>query len=615
MNRRIHALSSVLLVLLVLTCATAIALFDGLEIVFPRTFYISLYLVTAILAIYHFHIRKNPISITAILLLAILVVASISHLNSSDIGFYRETKNFPASSTGRAVFSALSIPVSALRSVLRFLGVELGWPIGLGLGIATLIVAWAAILTLLSRINTTLNLTAEREPVADREASPGSTQLITIGLLMVCLTAFCVRLPILLRYAVPVGIDTPFYIATMEGRIPFWRYPGISRLSYHFFMVLGSVLRTPFPIPGSQVLFIELIPLVLHTLAAFAMYGAGRRLTGDSRVGLIASTFSALSTSQLLHSWDLYKALLSISASLFAVQLYCKALETKRTRDTLLSLMMLSTAGLLHPYPASSLLYAILAFMPIQLILSAKEARHHFKITGYILLLLALVIFPVLGGRLFRPWPTNPVTPIWDMWDIFDSLGAQLIPLVLIGIAYSLSIRTEKNILLLTWFTVAFILAQQTLFLVYFPVDSPRFPRFLMLAYVPANILAATGLKKMLDSIRLTAPRRLYLSIDLPVKSIIVASCVITALGFVAFGNPSTIDAQEYGSILWMIEHTPEYTNSLAPLRFDAWTGYYAGLQSQENQHFYTVNVENDCNTIYNRIFDGGTYIHKKSMN
>lgn len=614
MKKRIQALSSILIVLVATTIAVAIALFDGLEIIFPRTFYISLYLVSAILAIYHFHIRKNPISLISVLLLAILVAISVSHFYQSEIGFYREVKYFPATSFGKRIFSTISTPVSVLRSTLATYGIILGWPVGLGLGITLLVGCWGIFLSFFSRLTSILDFKIKPTPTkVTKTSSSRTTRRPILELVLVSLMALCVRLPILLRYSVPVGVDTPFYIATMEGRIPFWRYPGITRLSYYFFMILGSILRTPFPIPQSQILLIELIPLVLHTLAAVAMYGASWRMTGDSRIGLIASTFSALSTSQLLHSWDLYKALLAISASLFAAQLYSKALNTQAVRDILLSLVMLSTAGLLHPYPASSLLYAILAFMPIQLLRSSREDRRKGpQVTGLILLLLAFIILPVLGGRVFRPWPTNPVTPIWDMWDIFDSLGAQLFPLLLVGIAYTLSVRTERDLFLLTWFTVAFILAQQSLFLTYFPVDAPKFPRFLVLAYVPSNILAAIGLRKILEGIRLVASRRLSFCIDLPVTTIVVVSCVITALGFVAFGNPGTIDAREYGAMLWMIDYTPEYTNSLAPTRFDAWTGYYAGLQSQESRHFYTINMENDRSTRYDRIFDSGTYIHMK---
>ena len=278
----------------------------------------------------------------------------------------------------------------------------------------------------------------------------------------------------------------------------------------------------------------------------------------------------------------------------------------------MLSLVMLSTAGLLHPYPASSLLYAVLAFIPIQLLRTARGRWRTLKVTGCILLLLALVILPVLGGRVFRPWPVNPVTPVWDMWDLFDSLGAQLFPLLIVGIAYALSGRAENDLFLLTWFAVALILAQQSLFLTYFPVDSPNLPRFLFLAYIPANILAAVGLRKILQSIRLVASPRLGFFIDLPVTTIVVVSCVITAVGFVHFGNPSTINMQEYEAMLWMIDFTPGYTNSLAPARFDAWTGYYADLQSQAYRHFYTINIGNDWSNEFNRVFDSGTFIHVK---
>jgi hypothetical protein len=250
--------------------------------------------------------------------------------------------------------------------------------------------------------------------------------------------------------------------------------------------------------------------------------------------------------------------------------------------------------------------------MPIQLLLDPKREQRGFKVTGCILLLLAIVILPVLGGRLFSPWPTSPVTPVWNMWNVFDSLGAQLFPLLLVGIAYALSVRTEKRIFLLIWFTAAFILAQQSLFLVYFPVDTPRFPRFLTLAYVPSNILAAMGLRKILKDVRPTASRLSFLSIDLPVTTILVVSCLVTAWGFVAFGDPGTINMREYGAMLWMIDHTPEYTNSLAPTRFDAWTGYYAGLQSQENKQFYTIDMRNDRSPRYDRVFDGGTWVHMK---
>lgn len=614
MKKKIQTLSSILIVLATSTVAIAIGLFDGLEIIFPRTFYISLYLVSAILAVYHFHIKKTSISLASVIVLASLVAISVSYLYQSDIGFYREAKFFPATSFGRRFFSIISTPVSVLRSTLATFGINLGWPVGLGIGLAFLVGCWGILLLFLSHLTSNLGFTIK--PIKNKvvEASEARSSCSSIlGIVLVGLMALCVRLPILLRYSVPVGVDTPFYIATMEGRIPFWRYPGITRLSYHFFTILGSVLRTPFPIPQSQILLIELIPLILHTLAAVAMYGAAWRLTGDTRIGLIASTFSALSTSQLLHSWDLYKALLAISATLFAAQSYSKALETQTLKDVLLSLVMLSTAGLLHPYPTSSLLYAILAFMPIQLILSWRERPRGLRVSGGILLLLALVILPVLGGRVFRPWPVNPITPIWDMWDTFDSLGAQLFPLLLVGIAYTLKDRTEKNIFLLIWFTVAFILAQQTLFQTYFPVDSPRFPRFLVLTYVPANILAATGLRKILESIRSPNIQHLSFFIDLPTTAIVIISCVITAAGFVAFGNPGTINTIEYGTILWMIDFTPEYTNSLAPTWFDTWTGYYADLQSQESRHYYTINIENDRNTGYNRIFDSGTFVHMKT--
>ena len=606
-------MSSTLLVLVVSAVAVVVGLFDGLGIVFPRIFYISIYIASAILAIYNFHIRKTRTSLISILLLVVIVTASASHLYYSEIRFYREAKNFPATRTGRRIFSTISSPVPALRSTLEALRITPGWPVGLGLGITMLIGCWTLVLIFLSRLGSTLRLTMKTPQGGDTKASySGSLRIRILGLALVTLTAVCVRLPILMRYSVPVGVDTPFYIATMEGRIPFWRYPGISRLSYHFFMVLGAVLRTPFPIPQAQILLIELIPLTLHTLAAIAMYGAAWRLTGDSRIGLIASIFSALSTSQLLHSWDLYKALLAISATLFAAQFYSKALETQKVRDILLSLIILSTAGLLHPYPASSLLYAILAFIPIQLLLAWGGRQKSFKVAGCILLLLAIVIFPVLGGRLFRPWPASPVTPIWDMWDIFDSLGAQLFPLLLVGVAYTLGVHTEKKLFVLTWFAVSFILAQQSLFLAYFPVDAPQFPRFLMLAYMPSNILAATGLRKALDGIRQVASRQLSFSIDIPLTTIMVLSCVITAIGFVGFGNPATIDTREYGALLWMIDYTPEYTNSHAPTRFDTWTGYYASLQSQETKYFYTINIGNSGNLGYNRIFDSGTYIHIK---
>ncbi len=611
--KRIQVLSSTLLVLLASAGAVAVALFDGLGIVFPRIFYISLYLASAFLAIYHFHIRKSTASLASTLLLTALVTGVMYHMYSSETGFYSETKNFPATNLGRRVFAVISSPVAVLRSALAALGVDPGWPIGLGLGTIILIGSWFLMLALLSRLGSALSLTAEPPPTASlKRLFPRPSRKPIWGLISASLIALCIRLPILLKYSVPVGVDTPFYIATMEARIPFWRYPGITRLSYYFFMTLGAVLRTPFPIPQSQILLIEIIPLMLHILASVAMYGAALRLTGDPGASLIASTFSALSTSQLLHSWDLYKALLAIAASLFAAQFYSKALDTGRAIDMLLSLVTISAAGLLHPYPASSLLYAILAFMPIQLFIAPRGNRRGFKTTGIVLLVAALVILPILGGRLFRPWPTSPTTPIWDMWDVFDSLGAQLFPLLLAGIAYTLSVRKEKTLFLLTWFSVAFILAQQTLFLVYFPVDSPQFPRFLVLAYPPSNILAAIGLRRILQGIRQAVSQSISFSIDLPVTSIVLVSCLVTATGFVTFGNPATIDAREYGAVVWMIDHVPEYTNSLAPRRFDTWTGYYAGLQTQESKHFYTINMENNLSPRYSRIFDSGTYVHVK---
>ena len=608
----IQVLGSALLLLLVSVVAIAVALSDGLGIVFPRIFYISLYLLSALLAIYHFHARKNIISLTAILLLATLAIAAMNYWYGSETGFYSEAKNFPATSLGKHIFAAISIPVSVLRSILATLGLAPGWPIGLGLGIAVLIGSWSLILIVLSRLSSALGLTAKMPSIEAEKPISRPSRTPLWGMMLAGLIAFCIRLPIMLKYSVPVGVDTPFYIATMEGRIPFWRYPGITRLSYQFFMILGAVLRTPFPISQSQILFIELIPLTFHILATLAMYGTGWKLTGDWKVGLTASTLSALSTSQLLHSWDLYKALLAISASLFAAQFYSKALEKQTVRDILLSLVMLSTAGLLHPYPASSLLYAVLAMMPIQLLLDPRRERRGFKVTGCILLLLALVILPVLGGRLFTPWPTSPVTPVWKMWNVFDSLGAQLFPLLLVGIAYALSMRTEKSIFLLTWFTAAFILAEQSLFQVYFPVDLPSSPRFLILAYVPSNILAAMGLRKILEDARSAASKLLSFSIDLPVTTILLVSCLVTAWGFVALGNPGTINMREYGAMLWMIDYTPEKTNSLAPTRFDAWTGYYGGLQSQENKQFYTINRGNDRSPSYDRVFDSGTWIHMK---
>jgi len=609
LKQKIRALTSTAILLTVSAVCIAVALFDGLEIVFPRTYYITLYTISAMLAIYHFHIKKNPISLGSTLLLTVLVSAAIYHLYSVDIEFYREAKNFPATRRGREFFSTISTPVLIFRSILKMLNFDPGWPIGLGLGIAILLGCWGAVLLILSFLGSTLRLTSEgRDETIKSPLSP--KDYYKIHLALVCLIAFGIRIPIILRYPIPVGVDTPFYIATMEGGTPFWRYPGITRLSYFFFLILGATLRTPFPIPASQILLIELIPLALHILAAVATYGAARSFTGDSRIGLVASTFSALSTSQILHSWDLYKALLAISATLFAAQFYAKALERQTVRETAISLIMLATAGLLHPYPASSLLYAILAFLPIQLLLSVRGRRISFKVTGSILIILAVIIFPILGGRLARPWPDSPVTPIWDMWDIFDSLGAQTFPLILVGIVCSLNTHKEKGLFLLTWFAVAFILAQQTLFQTYFPVDSPRFPRFLLLAYVPSTILAATALRSLLNPLRRKLSTNISFTVDLSISTLVIVSCVITALGFVAFGNPGTINMQEYNTVLWMIDHTPEYTNSLAPSRFDTWTGYYAGLQSQESRHFYTINIENDRSTIYNRIFDSGTYIH-----
>jgi hypothetical protein len=244
----------------------------------------------------------------------------------------------------------------------------------------------------------------------------------------------------------------------------------------------------------------ELVSIFLNVIVTLAAYGAVVGLTKNNRVGLIAAVFAATSPSQYWQSAGLYRTMLGISLAFVTLSAYHRSLVFRNLKNIILLFFLTYTTCLVHPYPAFILLLGIIGYTLVQNIARLKFWNTwQLKLTSSLILgvtlpfLIAAYIFlrslTVMGNWLAEPI----VAPIWSFENMLEYFGLLPLLLALLGILVACHRRKEHDILLVTWFFAAFIIAEQTLFHIYFWYDAPKVPRFLMLVYMPLIILASIG--------------------------------------------------------------------------------------------------------------------------
>ena len=145
------------------------------------------------------------------------------------------------------LFDLLSAPPVIFHTLLSQAGLVPPWPIGVLLSTALLTAFWElaahAFLELVEATSSNQSLHNTKHSPHISKRRWGKTLLLASTAI-----AFITRIHVLLRFHVPVGCDTPFYISTMQGRLPPEFYGGLLRHPlYAIIRTAGIVLNALSP--------------------------------------------------------------------------------------------------------------------------------------------------------------------------------------------------------------------------------------------------------------------------------------------------------------------------------------------------------------------------------
>jgi hypothetical protein len=120
-----------------------------------------------------------------------------------------------------------------------------------------------------------------------------------------------------------------------------------------------------------------------------------------------------------------------------------------------------------------------------------------------------------------------------------------------------LAIVEKITILIVDWFFATFIIAEQTLFHVYFWYDAPKVPRFLMLVYMPLTILAAVGFQWVLSVFNWVKSQNLQLWLKTIFTCFLIGTLLLSGWLYVANQPLHSISINEYHAIIFLDHFAP----------------------------------------------------------
>lgn len=502
----------------------------------------------------------------------------------------------------------VAAPSFLVEFTLTQAGFRLPWMIELSIKVVLLLLYWW-LLSLLVRRAVDRGRYVSKVVQTTSPTTPSSF----LPLFLVSLVAVGTRLFASIGLHAPVGWDVPIYIATLEHRVSPHEFPLMTKGAHLTFEAIGAFLQ-PLHKPY-WIRVVELLPLLLMVLGAVGAYGLVHRLTGSQVAAVFAGVFFATSPGILRHTSDLYKCLMGVALSIYAAHCFVCYLKKRDDRLLLPLAIMIFSLMLTHPYPASVLLYAMVA---VALVLTArKEAswlRWSLTKKAFVGLLLASVTYLIVYGRVSMYYEEVVEVPIRLLFDFVSNFSPIVFVLTLAGLFYAFFEEGYGGKLLVLWLLSSVVLAEQSLFYAQFPLDTPNIPRFVYVSSVPACVLAAVGLSYVLDLLGLTIRRIRY--------ALLAAIAVVACLYAVSYFEYCSemfgvrITQRDFVVINWLGENAPFPSNSISPFYFDPWTGRigYVNLQNLEFVEFYYVKsprVEMDKTPLTDRILDIGYPVHR----
>ena len=544
---------------------------------------------------------------------------------------------FPSTKLGVLIFGLLSIPVSLLHRVLGFLGMEIPIYLGLLISVPTLLLTWALIISTVSKRMPT-RIPATTQPKRTGEPSPFLGSQTSERLLLVAsvaLAALIRAVPIIIG-PLPTGFDTPYYIGTLQGS-PKLRWPETAwhrdtPIAYLIFAALGAVFQIPRPLPVSQAKYVELLPVAFHAISALAAYSLTREATGSPRSAVLASLLASSAFSQLRMSFDLYKNILGISALAFSLEAYLILNRRRGKRYFATMLILLCTLLGIHPYPALILILTLSTYALGDYLLSPKrgDCKSTFIITLTLFLTAAVILAPLTyrflaeSPLIDEPWPHQSTTPIFRI-PVLTQEGREFFLLTVgaVGFLYCIMKRGSKGgIILSIWFLVTGVMAEQTLFQIFFEAgESEKVPRFIWHLAYPNSILGAIGIVQAMNSLHGTSsPRtkptpnhRITIKIFVSAMiSLLLILHIANAVIFMADYGPM-MERSNYNAMIWLDSHSIESSGlkSLYPhhLKQYLWqTHLKAPWERAVVQDLFYLRIygpeEYDLHATYDRVFD-----------
>ena len=491
---------------------------------------------------------------------------------------------FPSTELGIQIFGLLSIPVSLLHSVLIFLKIEIPIYLGILISVPTLLLTWTFLISTISKrirskIPGPIQPERTREPISFPTSQTRDRILLAVSMAL----AVLIRAIPLIVGPLPTGFDTPYYIGTMQASPKLrWPKPAWHRdtpIAYLILASLGAVLQIARPLPMSQAKFVELLPVAFHAISVLALYSLAREATGSPRSAVLASLLASSAFSQLRMTFDLYKNVLGISVLAFSLEAYLILIHKGGKRHFVTALILLCTLLGIHPYPALILVLSLSTYALGSYLLSPKrsECRSTLLTTLTLFLAAALILAPLTyrflaeSPLIDEPWPHKPTTPIFRM-PVFTQEGKEFFLLTagLIGLLYCTLNREDNTTPLLSiWLLVTIVLAEQTLFQVFFEAgESEKVPRFIWHLAYPGSILGAIGIVQvtniLFESVHTQTnpnsnhgiPTKIFVSAGL---SLLLVFHTASAIIYMSDYGPM-MESSNYTAMIWLDSHSIEST-------------------------------------------------------
>jgi hypothetical protein len=453
------------------------------------------------------------------------------------------------------------------------------------------------------------------------------------ALILLGIIAIAVRVVPIFRYQVPTGWDTRYYVGILQGD-PTSVFTN-TIFAYFTLRALGTLFVRTQLFPLSQLILVELIPTVFNLLISLTMYSLGKKLTGSSRVGLLAGIFTALSLRQLRITSDLYRNMMAIPLLLVALQSYNNILQKRNLRGFVVVFLLLCTIPLIHPAPALILFLTMTTYAVACLFWRFNLKERLLRSTLTIALLLSVGFVGTALANAFHwsywlvgePWPHEPITPAHKL-SVITNDGKEILPLSLaiISVPFLLKRRKEDSLLILSWTAVSFILAEQSLFHLYCPYipEGLKLPRFLMHFTFPMSILASISVEeivkkltgvhafKIAEGVRLHTLNTRKLGVLMFLCSMLLVSSLFIWSQVMTLGP--VVSLKDYQALYWLEVHSPQ--NSTVDTSRNYYTELYAILthlnpRGDFTAYNYYVQIGTDADPLnrdpnYNKIYDNG---------